>query len=129
WSPGPCVVSQGIRRILSALTRKRISRTSSPPLPGPAAPASLTLAKLSRLARMPGVGTPTCSGVGLHRRVGEEWPVVRQWAAEGLGFLGVTIDPARNVGTGDRRIDTGQGTVEVLVVVAREDLQIAHEVR
>ena len=61
--------------------------------------------------------------------VGENSPVVRQRAAEGLGFLGVTVDPARNAGTGDRRIGTTQGTAEVLVVAAREDLQIAHEVR
>jgi acetate kinase len=61
--------------------------------------------------------------------VGENSPVVRQRAAEGLGFLGLTVDPARNAGTGDRRISTSQGPVEVLVIAAREDLQIAHEVR
>jgi acetate kinase len=46
-----------------------------------------------------------------------------------LGFLGIAVDPARNAGTSDRRIGTAQGPVEVLVVAARENLQIAHEVR
>ncbi len=61
--------------------------------------------------------------------VGEHQPAVRA-AAAGLGFLGVGIDPARNeTTTGDGEI-TGEGApVRTLVVTAREDLEIARQVR
>ena len=60
--------------------------------------------------------------------VGENSPVVRERALDGLGFMGLALDPERNHGSGDREIGRVGGT-HVLVVLAREDLQIAREVR
>ncbi len=62
--------------------------------------------------------------------VGENSPDVRERAADGLGFLGVVIDadPDRN-GTGDRVVSAPGAAASSVVVAAREDLQIAHEVR
>jgi acetate kinase len=62
--------------------------------------------------------------------VGEHSPVVRQRAADGLGFLGVALDPSRNAGSdGDREIGATSAAVRTLVVEAREDLEIARGVR
>jgi acetate kinase len=62
--------------------------------------------------------------------VGENAPTVRARAAEGLGFLRVAIDRARNeTGEGDRRISPEGAAVITFVIEAREDLQIAREVR
>jgi len=61
--------------------------------------------------------------------VGEHAPEVRERAAAGLGFLEVGIDPERNRSiTADDEI-TGRGRVRVLVIAAREDLEIAGAVR
>lgn len=62
--------------------------------------------------------------------VGEHAAGIRQRAAEGLGFLGVAIDPERNSdGDQDREIGAAGGTVRSLVIHAREDLEIARQVR
>ena len=62
--------------------------------------------------------------------VGERAPGIRTMAADGLGFLGISLDPSRNDrGDGDREISAGGAGVRVLVLEAREDLEIAHEVR
>jgi acetate kinase len=62
--------------------------------------------------------------------VGERAPAVRSGAAEGLGFLGVALDPARNAdGAEDREIGAAGARVRVLVVASREDLEIARQVR
>ena len=62
--------------------------------------------------------------------VGERAPVVRARAAEGLGFVGDELDAARNDdGADDREIGADGAAVRTFVLVAREDLQIAHEVR
>jgi acetate kinase len=62
--------------------------------------------------------------------VGEHSPTVRALAAERLGFLGIALDEGRNeAGPDDREIGAGQAAVRAFVLVAREDLQIAHEVR
>ena len=63
--------------------------------------------------------------------VGERSPVVRGLAATGLGFLGVELDPERNTASEpeDREIGAAGARVRTLVVAAREDLEIAHEVR
>jgi acetate kinase len=61
--------------------------------------------------------------------VGENSPIVRERAAQGLSFIGVQIDSDRNLSTGDRQIDEAVAPVRTLVIAAREDLQIAHEVR
>jgi acetate kinase len=64
--------------------------------------------------------------------VGERAPVIRSTAAAGLGFLGVAIDADAN-GAADGRTDaevTAPGApVRTLVIPAREDLEIAREVR
>ena len=55
---------------------------------------------------------------------------MRERAAAGLAFLGVKLDPRRNAkGSGDREIGGQASRVRSLVVEAREDLQIAAEVR
>lgn len=62
--------------------------------------------------------------------VGERSPTVREHAAEGLAFLGVSVDQERNHAlAGDRDISTDAAAVRTLVIEAREDLEIAHEVR
>lgn len=62
--------------------------------------------------------------------VGERAPVVRSRAADGLGFLGIALEPTRNDdGAEDREISAAGSAVRTFVIVAREDLQIAHEVR
>jgi acetate kinase len=62
--------------------------------------------------------------------VGENASTVRELAADGLGFLGVEVDPDRNaVARGDAEIGTDWARVRTFVIAAREDLQIAREVR
>jgi acetate kinase len=62
--------------------------------------------------------------------VGERAPSIRARAVDDLGFLGLAIDPARNLGaTGDGEIGRTSDPVRVLVVTAREDLEIARGVR
>jgi acetate kinase len=66
--------------------------------------------------------------------VGENAPAVRAAAVEGLPFLGVAVDAAANaaVDVGARPDDdvTAEGAAaRVLVVAAREDLEIARSVR
>jgi acetate kinase len=66
--------------------------------------------------------------------VGEHAPAVRAAACEGLAFLGVAHDPAANrrapgPGSPDREIGVPGAPVRVFVIEAREDLQMAHEVR
>jgi acetate kinase len=62
--------------------------------------------------------------------VGENSAAVRERASDGLGFLGLAIDPARNRdGSGDRQISPPGALVASLVVAAREDLEIARQVR
>lgn len=60
--------------------------------------------------------------------VGERSWRVREEACRGLGFLGVRLDEARNR---DAEPDVAVGTaaVAVLVVAAREDLEVVREVR
>lgn len=62
--------------------------------------------------------------------VGEHQPSVRAAAAEGLGFLGVAVDTDRNAcASGDADISAPGAPVRTVVVTAREDLEIAREVR
>ena len=61
--------------------------------------------------------------------VGENAPTVRTLAADGLGFLGVQVDPERNaVARGDDEIGADGTRARTLVIAAREDVQIAREV-
>jgi acetate kinase len=62
--------------------------------------------------------------------VGENAPEVRALAVGGLGFLGAFLDPVANAqGHGDRAVGAADSAVSVLVVAAREDLEIARETR
>ncbi len=62
--------------------------------------------------------------------VGERSPLVRGRAAERLGFLGVAVDADRNNSVdGDGEVTAAGATVRTVVIAAREDLQIAREVR
>jgi acetate kinase len=62
--------------------------------------------------------------------IGEHQPAVREDAAAGLGFLGVRVDPVRNVDArGDADISSGDAQVRSLVITAREDVEVARQVR
>ena len=62
--------------------------------------------------------------------IGEHQPQVRAEAADGLAFLGVAIDPARNAGArADCDISAPGAPVTTLVITAREDAEIARQCR
>jgi acetate kinase len=62
--------------------------------------------------------------------VGENSAEIRRRTIDGLGFLGVAADAASNgAGTGDREIGALGGAVRALVIGAREDIEIANQVR
>jgi acetate kinase len=62
--------------------------------------------------------------------VGENSPDVRAAAADGLAFLGVAIDPDRNASmTADGDITAAGAAARTVVVAAREELEIADQVR
>jgi acetate kinase len=62
--------------------------------------------------------------------VGENSAEIRQRALDGLGFLGIAVDPASNeAGAGDREIGAPAAAVRALLVAAREDIEIAGQVR
>ena len=62
--------------------------------------------------------------------VGENAPLVRSAVVGGLGFLGARLDENANAFMSpDARIATTSSQVDVVVVTAREDLQIVSEVR
>jgi acetate kinase len=62
--------------------------------------------------------------------VGERSAPVREGACVGLEFLGVALDPAANAeGDGDRDVGLPGAAPRVLVIAAREDLEIARQVR
>jgi len=62
--------------------------------------------------------------------VGERSAPIRERAADGLGFLGIAVDAEANArATPDIEIGDPDAHVRSLVVEAREDLQIARDVR
>ncbi len=62
--------------------------------------------------------------------VGEHAPAVRARTAAGLGLLGIALDSERNASSDtDEDIGAPDARVRTLVVTAREDLEIAREVR
>ena len=61
--------------------------------------------------------------------VGENSAPIRQRAAQDLAFLSVGVDEELNVRSGDREITAAGAHVRTFVCEAREDLQIAAEVR
>lgn len=62
--------------------------------------------------------------------VGERSPAIRAAATDRLRHLGVSVDPDHNIDAdADTEVSTDGATVHTLVVRAREDVQIAREVR
>lgn len=62
--------------------------------------------------------------------VGEHHPAVRSATAAGLGFLGVRLNEVANAAaTGDADIGDRAAATRTIVVTAREDLEIARQVR
>ncbi len=62
--------------------------------------------------------------------VGERSAAVREQACRGLEFLGVGVDPDANAqAAGDVDITAAGAACRGLVIVAREDLEIARQVR
>jgi acetate kinase len=62
--------------------------------------------------------------------VGEHAAPVRAAAVEGLGFLGLRLDRAANDGCdGDGEIGATGAAARIFVLPAREDLEIARQVR
>lgn len=62
--------------------------------------------------------------------VGEHAAEIRRRTADGLGFLGVSVDAAANqAARPDIDISTRSSAARTLVIAAREDLQISREVR
>ena len=63
--------------------------------------------------------------------VGENAASIRQRAADGLGFLGIAVDIASNAAKrdDDREITSTEAAVRTFVIAAREDLEIARQVR
>lgn len=62
--------------------------------------------------------------------VGEHAPAIRARAAAGLGFLGVALDDAANASASDdAEIGAPGAAVRTVVLTAREDLEVARQVR
>lgn len=62
--------------------------------------------------------------------VGENSSRVRAAACSASGFLGITLDEEKNdAPRGDRVMSSADGTVAVLVLAAREDIELAAQVR
>ncbi len=63
--------------------------------------------------------------------VGQRSAAIRAMAADGLGYLGIRIDPRRNAAddAGDREVGEPGAQVRALVIESREDVQIAADVR
>jgi len=62
--------------------------------------------------------------------VGERAPSIRLRAVEGLAFLGIALDEAANASPPlDAEISAAGAPVRAFAIEAREDLQIAHDVR
>jgi acetate kinase len=76
-------------------------------------------------AAMDGVDTVVFTG-----GVGEHAPAIRARVAAGLGFLGVALDADANArASEDADVSAPGAAVRTLVVTAREDLEVAREVR
>jgi len=84
---------------------------------------------VGELARMAG-SLGGLDAVAFTGGVGEHAPEVRAAVVERLGFLGVAIDSDANAeADGDVDLSAADASVATLVVTAREDLEIARQVR
>lgn len=88
---------------------------------------------LHRLVREIGAMAASLGGLDLlvfTAGIGERAPLVRAEVAARLGHLGVAIDPAANDdATGDADLSAPGAAARTVVVTAREDLEIARQVR
>lgn len=88
---------------------------------------------LHRLRTAIGAMTAALSGLDVlvfTAGAGERSPELRRRTCEGLGYLGVALDPAANEATaGDVDVSAPGAAVRTLVVHTREDLEIARGVR
>ena len=86
-----------------------------------------------RLVRLGGAMAASAGGLDvlvLTGGIGEHAPPVRAALAEGLAYLGADVDAGHNAAaTGDADISSPGARVRTVVVTAREDVQIAREVR
>src|SRR5204862_8094569 len=87
-----------------------------------------------RLRAAIGAMTATLGGIdalAFTGGIGERSSDIRAMACERLGFLGLELDAERNrAATGESaRIDRDGGAVAALMIEAREDVEIAAEVR
>jgi acetate kinase len=81
----------------------------------------LTAALATMAAAMGGIDALVFTG-----GVGENAPQVRAAACSASGYLGIAIDEQENIaGHGDRVISSPAANVEVLVIGAREDIELA----
>jgi acetate kinase len=79
----------------------------------------------SMIAAMQGI-----DGLVFTGGAGEASPRLRTDSCLGLGFLGIGLDAGANVESkGDRRVSSPRSIPAVLVIEAREDLEIARHVR
>jgi acetate kinase len=82
-----------------------------------------------------GIGAMTAALGGLDAvvftgGVGENSAPIRERAAEGLEYLGVAVDREMNAMVApDADVSASSASVRTLVVAAREDLEIARQVR
>ncbi len=66
--------------------------------------------------------------LGFTAGIGENSPAVRAAACEAFGFLGLKLDPLKNLESPvDRDIAAADSAVRIVVVPAREDWAIARE--
>jgi acetate kinase len=62
--------------------------------------------------------------------VGEHSSEIRTRAADGLGFLGIAVDRERDAAAEpDADVSASGAAVRTLVIAAREDVEMAHQVR
>jgi acetate kinase len=61
--------------------------------------------------------------------MGEHSPLIRAAAADRLAYLGVQVDPSANEATTDADVSADGAGVRTVVVTAREDVEVAREVR
>ena len=62
--------------------------------------------------------------------VGEHAPAIRARTADGLGLLGIALDPDRNAASNtDADISAVDANVHTLIITAREEIEIARQVR
>jgi acetate kinase len=97
------------------------------------ADASLALdVFVHRLVREIGAMVASAGGLDLlvfTGGIGEHSPEVRAAAAERLAYLGVSLDPEANGARSDAEVSAVGASVRTVVVTAREDAEVAREVR